>query len=100
MNPSYYFTYEIFIINKLYTYRYRCNSREQRFVTLWPYDHNYDFVIKNCYRYLSSFIGEKQAEIEWLVSKIDDKIEAVEQLAEITKFVQHLAYARMQLIKL
>ena len=50
--------------------------------------------------YLSSFIGEKQAEIEWLVSKIDDKIEAVEQEAEITKFVPHLAYARMQLIKL
>ena len=58
-----------------------------------------NFVIKYGYRYLSSFIGEKQAEIKWLVSKIDDKIEAVKQVAEITKFVPHLAYARMQLME-
>ena len=28
---------------------------------------NHDFVIKNGYRYLRSFIGEKEAEIEWSV---------------------------------
>ena len=48
--------------------------------------------------YLGSFIGEKEAETEWLVLEIEDWIEAVqafgkqlEQVAEMEKFVPHSA---------
>ena len=41
-------------------------------------ENNHDYVIKNDYRYLCSFIGEKEDETEWLVLKIEDWIEAVE----------------------
>ena len=53
-------------------------------------------MIKNGYRYLGSFIGGKEVKIEWLVLKIEDRIEAVEQVAEMAKFVPQTTYVGMQ----
>ena len=55
-------------------------------------EQNCFFIIKNGHRYLGSFIGKKKLEIEWLVSKINDWIEAVEQVAEMAKYVPQSAY--------
>ena len=42
-------------------------------------ENNNGFVLKNGYRYHGSFIGGgEELETKWLVSKIDDWIEAVE----------------------
>ena len=58
-------------------------------------EQNCFFNIKNGYRYLGSFIGGKKLETEWLVSKIDDWIEAVGQVAEMEKYVPQSACAGM-----
>ena len=59
-------------------------------------EQNCFIIIKNGYKYLGSFMGNKKLETEWLVSKIDDWIEAVGQVAEIAKYVTQSAYAGMQ----
>jgi len=58
-------------------------------------EQNCFFNIKNGYRYLGSFIGGK-LETEWMVSKIDDWIEAVGQVAEMAKYVPQSAYVGIQ----
>ena len=59
-------------------------------------ENNHDFVIKNGYRYLGSFIGEKEAEMEWLVLKIENWNEALEQVVKMAKFEPQSAYAGIQ----
>ena len=59
-------------------------SKDNEKAEFFKKKNNYDFVIKNDYRYLGRFLGKK-AETEWLVSKIDSWIEAVEQVVEMEK---------------
>ena len=68
-------------------------DKDREMVENFKKENNHDFVIKNDYQYLCSFIGEKEVETEWLVLKIEDWIEAVEQIAEMAKFVLQSAYA-------
>jgi len=54
-----------------------------------------NFRIKNGFRYLRRFIGEKR-EIEWVEKKITNGIKAVESVAELIKYASQSAYAGMQ----
>ena len=51
--------------------------------------------IKNDFRYLGSFIGEK-GEIEWVEEKNTNGIKTVESVAELIKYASQSAYTGIQ----
>ena len=59
-------------------------------------DNGYNFKIKTGYRYLGSYIGEKERYTEWVEEQISDWIKAVENLAEMAVYVPQSAHAGMQ----
>ena len=59
-------------------------------------DNGSNFKIKTGYRYLGSFIGEKERQTDWVEEKISDWIKAVENLSEVAVYVPQSAYAGMQ----
>ena len=58
-------------------------------------DNGCNSKLKTGYRYLGSYIGEKERKTEWVEENISDWIKAGENLAEVAVYVPQSAYAGM-----
>ena len=71
-------------------------GRDTEKANIFKEKNNFNFQIKNGYRYLGSHIGDLEEEKIWMEKNINKWSESVEAVAEIAEYVPQTAFAGIQ----